>query len=104
MDDKNMTEANGKAAEGLPRDVPYLVFEGEMVRAERHVRRLVVALVVTIVLLFASNMAWLVYESQFDTISYQQDGEGINNVNTGTQGDLLNEPDGKVQDAEGRQG
>jgi hypothetical protein len=29
---------------------------------------------------------------QFETVTYNQDGKGINNVNTGTQGDVDNEP------------
>ena len=57
---------------------------------ERMVKRLWIALIVVIAMLFASNAAWLIYESQFATISYEQDGEGINNVNIGEQGDLIN--------------
>ena len=29
-------------------------------------------------------------DSQYDTIEYVQDGQGYNNINTGTQGDVLN--------------
>ena len=47
-------------------------------------------MIVVIAMLFASNAGWLIYESQFATISYEQDGEGINNVNIGEQGDLNN--------------
>lgn len=35
-----------------------------------------------------NNRDWLNYISQYDFIS--QDGEGINSINNGTQGDLLN--------------
>jgi hypothetical protein len=40
-----------------------------------------------------------VYESQYDKISYSQDGEGVNSVNFGEQGDLINEPtsDGEAE-------
>lgn len=69
-------------------DVPYIVFEGEMSRAERHIKRLWIALIVAIVALLCSNVAWLYYESQFETISYSQDGAGLNNINTGSQGDI----------------
>lgn len=69
-------------------DVQYIVFEGELARAERHVKRLWIALIVAVVALLASNLAWLYYESQFETISYSQDGAGLNNINTGSQGDV----------------
>lgn len=68
--------------------IPYFVHENEIYRMERHNKRLFIALLVAIILLFATNGAWLFYESMFDTISYSQDGEGLNNINTGTQGDI----------------
>ena len=68
--------------------VPYIVYEGEMARQERHIKRLVVMLAVMLVLFFASNMAWLyvwnqygyVEETETTTIDAQQDGEGVNIV------------------------
>lgn len=71
-----------------PETISYYEHEEEMFRMERHNKRLFIALLVAIVLLFASNGAWLVYESLYDTVSYSQDGEGLNNINTGTQGDV----------------
>ena len=38
------------------------------------------------------------YESLYETISYEQDGEGINNVNLGEQGDLNNGSKGTLQE------
>lgn len=78
--------------EKLPVSVPYMVHEGEIARQERHIKRLWIALIVAVSLLFASNVAWLVYESLFETISVEQDGDGLNNVNTGEQGDIDYEP------------
>lgn len=72
--------------------VPYIVYESMSATNERHIKRLVIALIISVVLLFVSNALWLYYESQFVTVSYEQDGEGINNVNIGEQGDLWNEP------------
>jgi hypothetical protein len=87
----NCKECKEKRVEvNTPENVPYIVHEAAMARNERHVKRLVVALVVAIVLAFATNVGWLIYESQFETITYEQDGEGINNVNYGDQGDLNN--------------
>ena len=72
------------------RNVPYIVYESAMVRAERTIKKLTIVAVVALVLMFITNLAWLYEWTQFDTISYEQDGEGVNNVNLGTQGDVLN--------------
>ena len=48
---------SGKA----PASVPYAAFESSMSRAERIIKRLVIALIVVIVLTFASNVGWLIY-------------------------------------------
>jgi hypothetical protein len=85
----NCETCKGKEAHA-PESVPYIVHESSMARMERQIKRLWIALVVCIAMLFACNAGWLIYESQFATISYEQDGEGINNVNIGEQGDLIN--------------
>ena len=59
-------------------------------RHEKREKRLWIALIVAISMLFASFALFVWYESQFETITYEQDGEGINNVNYGEQGDLNN--------------
>lgn len=46
--------------------VPYIVFEGEMARHERTIKRLVTLLILTIALLFISNVAWLWFFNQVD--------------------------------------
>ena len=76
----------------MPKDVPYIVFEGEMARGERNTKRLTVIIVILIALLAITNGAWLYTWNQYDMVSYDydQDGEGLNNINTGVQGDLLN--------------
>ena len=75
--------------------VPYIVYEGEMARAERRDKRQWVVIIFLIVSLLASNIGWLVYESQFETYTYDytQDGEGLNNINTGEQRDVLYGPE-----------
>lgn len=77
-------------AQNAPESVPYIVHESSMARMERQIKRLWIAVIVSVCLLFASNAGWLIYESQFETITYEQDGEGINNVNYGEQVDLNN--------------
>ena len=46
--------------------IPYIAFEAEMARHERTIKRLLVALVVSIALVFISNIAWLWFFNQFD--------------------------------------
>lgn len=47
-------------------DVPYIVHEAELARAERSFKRLWAAIILLIVLLFGSNAGWIWYESQFE--------------------------------------
>lgn len=42
-----------------------------------------------------NNQRWIDYLSDYDFIT--QDGEGINSINTGEQGDLNNDPKGKIE-------
>lgn len=62
--------------------VPYIVYESAMARSERHIKRLVIALIVSVVMIVASNLAWLYvwnsYEYVGDSTTYSQDGEGVN--------------------------
>lgn len=46
--------------------IPYIAFEAEMARHERTIKRLLIALVVAIGLIFISNISWLWFFNQFD--------------------------------------
>lgn len=70
--------------------VPFVVYESSMSREERTIKRLFVALILTIVFLVGTNVAWVLYISQYEVYDYDQDGDGINNVNFGDQGFLRN--------------
>lgn len=48
--------------------VPYAVHEKDMARMERTNKRLWIALILLIVFLVGSNIAWIAYESQFETV------------------------------------
>lgn len=80
--------------------IPYIAHEAALMRAEKTIKRLTIISILAIVLMFISNIAWMYEWTKFDNISYQQDGEGFNNVNVGTQGDVTNEPEGKNQSEE----
>lgn len=79
--------------------VPYIVFEGSMARSERHIKRLVIALIIAVVMIAVTNIAWLIlwnsYEYVGDSTSYSQDGEGVNIIgdrnNYGTESSEENE-------------
>ena len=89
-----------KKVQNAPESVPYIVHESSMARMERQIKRIWITVIIAVCLLFASNAGWMIYESQFATISYEQDGEGINNVNLGEQGDLNNGATSEVQEEE----
>ena len=80
---KNMANCETcKKAQNAPESVPYIVHEASMARMERHIKRLWIAVIVSVCLLFASNAGWLFCWMQYDYSSeetiYQQDGEGTN--------------------------
>lgn len=49
--------------------VPFVVYETAQARNERREKRLFAIILVLIVLLVGSNVAWLWYESQFETVT-----------------------------------
>lgn len=87
---------NGCGSDKTPVNVPYLVHEGDMSRLERQLKRLWIVVLVLIFLLVGSNCAWMIYESQFETVETVSEeivvdaGEnGIANY-VGNDGDIIN--------------
>ena len=86
-----------KKVQSTPENVPYIAHESSMARMERQIKRLWIALIVCIAMLFACNAGWLIYESQFETFYYEQDGEGTdiigdwNDVNNGAESEVQEE-------------
>jgi len=73
--------------------VPYIVYEGEMARQERHAKRLIIMLTIMLVLFFASNMAWLYVWNQYECVDEavtvdSNDGGNANYI--GNNGDIVN--------------
>lgn len=83
-----------------PNDVPYIVYESSMARSERHIRRLVIALIIAIVMIAITNVAWILmwnsYEYVGDSVSYEQDGEGLNIIGDRN---ILNEPESDTENS-----
>lgn len=63
--------------------VPYIVYEGTMVRFERTIKRLIIVVGIAIALIFASNMAWLYAWNLYDYSNTEVivDGESKGNAN-----------------------
>lgn len=72
--------------------VPYIVYEGEMARAERRHKRSFIIILILIVSLVLSNAAWIYYESQFvdEVTTVTQDNENGYNNFIGNDGDIYN--------------
>ena len=51
------------------KDVSYLLFEATQARNERTIKRLIIALIVAVTLIFASNAIWLYAWMQYDYVS-----------------------------------
>jgi hypothetical protein len=75
--------------------IPYIAHQSAAARQERQIRRMWIALLIAISLVFTSNAIWLYAWTQYDysseEIIYQQDGQGTNvigdsnEVNNGTE-------------------
>lgn len=77
------------------KDVPYIVYESEAARHERTVKRLLTALLITILLMVGTNMAWLYVFNQYDFSSETytiegQDSANANYLESGTDGVINN--------------
>lgn len=79
----------------MDKDVPMTVFEYTMARFERTIRRLIIALIIAMVLLFATNIAWLHAWNQYDYADVTVDTEqgNANYVNAGANGVINNAKD-----------
>lgn len=107
----NETGCGEAAAKKTPEMISFAAHEAIMDRlemrhkehidaSEKDKKRWMIAFFVTLALFFVAICGFIIYESQFETISYQQDGEGLNNVNVGEQGDINYGAEGNDQEEE----
>ena len=68
------------------KDVPYIVFESELARLERIIRREFVLIIVSVILLVGTNACWLWYENQFEEVTTT---EVTQDVDSGDGGDAI---------------
>lgn len=64
------------------REIPYVIVESMLTRLERTITKLWIVILILIALLVGSNIAWLYYESQFETTEITQDVDTGNGDNT----------------------
>lgn len=60
--------------ERLMQTIPYIAYESAQARNERVVKRLIVALIIVVTMLFASNVIWIIEWTSYD---YVEEGEEI---------------------------
>lgn len=76
--------------------IPYCVHELQVVRHDKTVKRLIIALIIAVLLIFASNVAWLYAWTQYDYSSSEsqeiivdsKDGGNANYI--GNSGEIVN--------------
>lgn len=72
----------------MQNDIPYIAYEAAQARSERCIRRLIILCLVLVSMLFASNLAWLLFIDQYEvvgetSIEAEQDGSGVNVIGGG---------------------
>lgn len=65
-------------------------------QAKHQTKMWFIAFLVTLAGLIGTNVAWIYVWQAYDYIV--QDSSGVNNINSGTQGDVVNEPEGKIEE------
>lgn len=61
--------------------IPFIAFESALARLERTNRRLFILCIILILLLLATNMGWLYWESQFTTTESTEVSQDIDTGN-----------------------
>lgn len=73
-------------------NVPFFIHEATVERLERLNKRWFILALVIFIALIATNAGWIIYESQFDTYSYDQEARYETEVQTS----ILNNGTGKI--------
>lgn len=94
MAEKTCNNCNGN--QKMPESVPYIVHEGAMARSERTIKRLIAAMLLSVILLFVTNVVWLCSWTSYDYYTEQvtidgQDGGTANYI--GQDGNIYNGED-----------
>ena len=89
-----------KNVKSAPENVPYIVHESSMARMERQIKRLWIALIVAVALLFSSGAIFTYAWLQHDYESYEITSDGDSNANyIGQDGNIYNGSIGESEEA-----
>lgn len=74
------------------KDIPYVVYESTCARAERQHKRLIIALVICLIMVFVSNALWLYAWMQYDYSGEEVTVEGTDGIASyiGGNGGIIN--------------
>lgn len=86
-----------KKVQNSAESVPYIVHESSMARMERQIKRLWITILLLIAMLVVTNGAWILYESQMETICQEVTQEADTGTNNFVGGDMIGETDYKNQ-------
>ena len=91
---------NCKKVHNAPENVPYIVHESSMARMERQIKRLWIALIISIAMIFTSGAIFTYAWLQYDYESYEITSDGDSNANyIGQDGNIYNGSIGESEEA-----
>lgn len=71
-------------------EIPLISAECEATRQHNTIRLLIIGWIITVLLLFGSNLAWAIYESQYETVEENYDIEITQDTENGINTCVLN--------------
>lgn len=80
------------------KSVPLIIYENEMQHKTNIIKGLFVMLGLSFAVLGITIYLFMSFIGSYDFTSYAQNGNGINNLNNGTQGDVINESNIKTEE------
>ena len=87
------------------KNIPYIVYESAQARNERTIKRLIAALIIATILIFASNIVWSYIWTQYDYVETEEElrvhisTEGGGDANyIGNDGDIVNGENNSIQE------
>ena len=83
-----------------PDNLPYAAHEIAMAQSERNIKRLWIIILVLIVALIGTNLAWIIYENSFEdyVITQEVEQDVDNGTNNFVGGDVYGETEDKNND------
>ena len=73
------------------KSVPLIIYESEMKHKTNIIKGLLAIIFVLIVVFGAIISMFISFINAHDIVGYDQNGDGLNNINSGSQGDVINE-------------